>query len=312
MPRSPKKILEEQEIKSIIHLPIYIKSEFYGYIGLDECKRERIWTEEEVSFLKTLVSNFEVAIERKENLDSLQSLNQELKKSNQELAMSNKELEQFAYVASHDLQEPLRMNTSFLTLIEKKYAPHLDEKGRQYIHFAVDGALRLKTIILDLLEYSRVGKVQIPSEEVDVNLMLEELQSLLQTNIEENNARLIWSDLPKIKIQKPYLWQLLQNIISNAIKYRREEVDPEIEVSVIEEAKNWHFIIKDNGLGIPQEYHKKIFIIFQRLHGKEKYSGTGIGLAICKKIVDNLGGRIWVESQIDKGSTFHFSLPKKN
>lgn len=303
-------ILEEQQIKSIIQLPIYHNNDFYGYIGFDECKQERYWTDEEISFLKTLISNLEVAIERKENLDSLKSLNIELQKSNQELGMSNKELEQFAYVASHDLQEPLRMITSFLTLIDKKYGPELGDKGRQYIHFAVDGSLRMKNIILDLLEYSRVGRIHIPSEQVDINLLLEEINSLLQANIEENNAEIKWVSLPIIRAQKGYIRQVFQNIISNALKYRKEDTDPVIAIKAYDEGNHWHFEISDNGLGIPEEYHKKIFVIFQRLHGKEKYSGTGIGLAICKKIIENIGGKIWVDSAIDIGSTFHFTLPK--
>ncbi len=168
-------ILTDQHIISIIVLPIYIKNEFFGFIGFDYCKTEHFWTEEEITFLQTLISNLEVAIERTENLNSLRALNDKLRQSNHELAMSNKELEQFAYVASHDLQEPLRMITSFLTLIDKKYSPSLDEKGKQYINFAVDGALRMKTIILDLLEYSRVGRIYIPAEEVDVNSILQEI-----------------------------------------------------------------------------------------------------------------------------------------
>lgn len=305
-------ILTEQGIVSILQLPIYIKNEFFGFIGFDYCKTEHFWTEEEITFLQTLISNIEVAIERTENLNSLHALNDKLQQSNHELAMSNKELEQFAYVASHDLQEPLRMITSFLTLIDKKYSPKLDEKGKQYINFAVDGALRMKTIILDLLEYSRVGRVYIPAEEVDVNIILEEIKSLLQATIEETGATIEWVNVPVIKIQKAYLRQVLQNIISNALKYRNDIVSPIIVVKAYEEGKYWHFEIKDNGLGIPEEYHKKIFVIFQRLHGKEKYSGTGIGLAICKKIIDNVGGKIWVDSKIDIGSTFHFTLPKMN
>lgn len=307
-----REILYRKAVKSMILLPVFYKEEFFGYIGFDECKTERFWTDEELSFLKTLISNLEVAIERKANLDSLKALNIELQKSNQELGMSNKELEQFAYVASHDLQEPLRMISSFLTLIEKKYGSELDDKGKQYIHFAVDGANRMKSIILDLLEYSRVGKIHIPSELVDVNLLLEEIKSLLQANIEENDAVINCTDIPILKTQKAYLRQILQNIISNALKYRKEDINPIINIKVYDEDKHWHFEISDNGLGIPEEYHKKIFVIFQRLHGKEKYSGTGIGLAICKKIIDSIGGKIWVNSAIDEGSTFHFTLPKKN
>ncbi|EOZ95421.1 Phytochrome, two-component sensor histidine kinase [Indibacter alkaliphilus LW1] len=306
------KILSEQNIKSIIQFPIFIRKDFFGYIGFDYCKQERFWSDEEISFLKTLTSNIEVAIERAQNLESLKALNEKLQQSNHELGMSNKELEQFAYVASHDLQEPLRMITSFLSMIERKYAEQLDDKGVQYIRFAVEGAMRMKSIILDLLEYSRVGRIHIPSESINLNLLLEEITSLFQTNIEENKAKLIWSSLPTIKSQRPNIRQVLQNLISNALKYKSEDRDPIVEIKTYEEGDIWHFEVADNGLGIAEEYHKKIFIIFQRLHGKEKYSGTGIGLAICKKIIENLGGKIWVESSPDQGSIFHFTVPKKH
>uniref|UniRef100_UPI0035945139 PAS domain-containing protein n=1 Tax=Aquiflexum sp. TaxID=1872584 RepID=UPI0035945139 len=306
-----KKILDDQGIKSILQLPVFIKDHFYGYLGFDDCTQERRWSEEEISFLRTLSSNLAVAIERNNHLDSVKKLNQELQKSNFELDISNKELEQFAYVASHDLQEPLRMITSFLGQLEKKYAEVLDEKGKQYIFFAVDGAKRMKSIILDLLEFSRVGRMDDPISQVDLNQLMAEVKILLKSQILENKASIIFQQLPVINSQQSQLRQVLQNIISNGIKYRQKEVDPIITIEVKESKDHWEFIIEDNGIGIAPEYFQRIFIIFQRLHNKDEYTGTGIGLAICKKIIENLGGSIWVKSEENQGSRFHFILPKK-
>lgn len=305
-----REILEKQDIKSILQIPVFINDFFYGFLGFDDCTHERIWTEEEISFLTTLGSNLAVAIERKNHLDSVKKLNEELQNSNLELDISNKELEQFAYVASHDLQEPLRMISSFLGQLEKKYGEVLDDKGKQYIYFAVDGAKRMKSIILDLLEFSRVGRMDDPIIPVDLKQVMGEIKSLLKVQIEENNATLKFADLPVINSQKSQLRQVIQNIISNAIKYRKKDTAPIITLDIKETIDHWKFTIEDNGIGIAPKYFQRIFVIFQRLHNKEEYSGTGIGLAICKKIIENLGGKIWVQSEENRGSQFHFSLPK--
>ncbi|WP_194973083.1 PAS domain-containing protein [Aquiflexum lacus] len=306
-----KALLEEQGIKSILQIPVFIKDHFYGYLGFDDCTQERKWSKEEISFLKTLSSNLAVAIERKNHLDSVKRLNEDLLQSNLELDISNKELEQFAYVASHDLQEPLRMITSFLGQLEKKYGDLLDEKAKQYIYYAVDGAKRMKSIISDLLEFSRIGRMADPISIVDLNKLMEEVKILLKSQIEENKATIVYPQLPVINSQKSQLRQVFQNIISNAIKYRQKGLNPIIELKIEEAKDQWHFIISDNGIGIATEYYQRIFVIFQRLHNKEEYSGTGIGLAICKKIVENIGGSIWVESEENKGSQFHIIVPKK-
>jgi PAS domain S-box-containing protein len=306
-----KEIMDEKGIKSILQIPVFIKDHFYGYLEFDDCTQERIWTKEEISFLRTLSSNLAVAIERKNHLDSVKTLNDELLQSNLELDISNKELEQFAYVASHDLQEPLRMITSFLAQLDRKYGDLLDEKAKQYIFFAVDGAKRMKSIILDLLEFSRIGRMDDPISVVDLNQLMKEVKILLKSQIEENKATIVYPELPLINSQKSQLRQVFQNIISNAIKYRQKGLDPIIELKVAEDKDHWKFIVADNGIGIAPEYYQRIFVIFQRLHNKDEYSGTGIGLAICKKIVENLGGRIWVESEENKGSQFHLIIPKK-
>lgn len=246
----------------------------------------------------------------KEYESSLQSLNEDLKNHAKELEISNAELEQFAYVASHDLQEPLRMVTSFLTQLEKKYSEQLDEKAHTYINFAVDGAKRMRSIILDLLEFSRVGRSEDKQELIDVNELISEVKFLYRKEIEDSDAVIFAEALPKIVAPKSPVRQVFQNLISNAIKYRKSSVPPEIEIKVEESQKYYVFSIKDNGIGIDPEYFDKIFIIFQRLHQREKYSGTGMGLAVTKKIIENLGGKIWLESKQDEGSIFYFSILK--
>lgn len=247
---------------------------------------------------------------RKAYEESLKNLNNELKRINHELASSNAELEQFAFVASHDLQEPLRMITGFLTMLEKKYGPQLDEKANQYIYFAVDGAKRMRGIILDLLEYSRVGRMNTTREEVDCNQTIADIRQLLKTQLEEKSAVLTADKLPTLLTYKLPLQQVFQNLISNALKYGRPDVVPEIHVGCEETEENWRFSVKDNGIGIAEEFRKKIFVIFQRLHYTPDIPGTGMGLAIAKKIIDWQGGKIWVESTVGEGSTFYFTLPK--
>lgn len=248
---------------------------------------------------------------RKEHEDSLKQFNEQLENQARELAISNQELEQFAYVASHDLQEPLRMVTSFLTQLEKKYDSVLDEKGKQYIHFAVDGARRMRTIILDILEFSRVGKYDEKAEVVDLKSVVEEVCLLQQKTIEEKKAVIEYKDLPELLSFRAPLQQVFQNLIGNALKYSDAAVPPHVEIKAVEEKNHWQFSVKDNGIGIADEYLDKIFIIFQRLHTNESFSGTGMGLAIVKKIIENLGGTIWVQSEVGTGSIFYFTIPKK-
>jgi two-component system CheB/CheR fusion protein len=239
----------------------------------------------------------------------LKSLNEKLEKRAEQLVNSNLELERFAYVASHDLQEPLRMVSSFLQLLQKKYESQLDETGNKYIHLAVDGADRMKRLISDLLQFSRVSSTAIALQPVDTNEVVEELKNLFKNKLFESGGVIHSSNLPVIMADKTPITQLLQNLIGNALKYR-SDAPPEIWVDCKEEAGEYIFSIKDNGLGIDPKFFEKIFVIFQRLHNKNEYSGTGIGLAICKKIVDRFNGRIWVASEPGKGSTFSFSFPK--
>jgi light-regulated signal transduction histidine kinase (bacteriophytochrome) len=239
----------------------------------------------------------------------LNEANQALSLRAKELSASNKELEQFAYVASHDLQEPLRMVSSFLQLLEKKYKDLLDDTGKQYIHFAVDGAERMKRLILDLLTYSRAGTSKELSASIDMNEIARDVASTFTFALKDSGGEIILNELPVITAVRSQMQQLLQNLVSNGIKYRRSD-PPRIEISCEEQEQFWIFKVSDNGLGIDNRFFEKIFIIFQRLHNKTEYSGTGIGLAICKKIVERHGGSIHVESEPGKGSTFIFSIKK--
>lgn len=240
----------------------------------------------------------------------LVQLNEDLEKKAKSLAAINTELEQFAYVASHDLQEPLRMVTSFLTQLNNKYTDLLDEKGKKYIAFAVDGAKRMRQIILDLLEFSRVGRVDTPLEVVPTMDIIDNIKVLYAKELEDKNAKLIYSNLPELKSFAIPLRQVFQNLIGNALKYSRQDIAPIVTLVATEFNDYWQFSITDNGIGIQEEYFDKIFIIFQRLHSKETYAGTGIGLAITKKIVDYWGGKIWLTSVENEGSTFYFTIPK--
>ena len=254
---------------------------------------------------------FKDITERKISENRLTELNKALEKHAKELAVSNAELEQFAYVASHDLQEPLRMVTGFLTQIERKYGETLDAKGKQYIHFAVDGAKRMRQIILDLLEFSRIGRTDEHAEEVDLNIVVNEIIILYRKQIDEKKAKITFSNLPLLNTHKTPVRQVFQNLISNGLKYQKPGNAPLIEIEYAELPRHYHFSVHDNGIGIDAEYFDTIFIIFQRLHNKEEYSGTGMGLAVTKKIVESLGGKIWLESEQGKGSTFHFTILKK-
>lgn len=263
------------------------------------------------TLLYLLVKKYYEKLDNK--VKELEELNAVLKEKSRELEASNKDLEQFAFVISHDLQEPLRMITSFLAQLKKKYQGHLDEKAHQYIFFAVDGASRMKQIILDLLEFSRVGRYSEPLEEVDVNEVMEEVFRSNQRLIEETQAKLLTKEMPVIRAHRQPILQLFQHLIGNALKYRSDLRLPEIELGVRDGDKVWEFWIKDNGIGINPEYAERIFVIFQRLHTTDKFGGgTGIGLALVKKIVDYYGGSVFVESQEEKGSTFYFTIPKKS
>ncbi len=232
----------------------------------------------------------------------------ELAKLSIALRQSNQELEQFAYVASHDLQEPLRAVTSYTQLLVRNYQALLDDKAEKYIHYIVDGATRMQQLINDLLDYSRVGKQALKLEPTDCNAVLSQVLATMEVAIDENQATITADPLPTVIVDQHRFTQLLQNLISNALKYRRDE-PPRIHISASLSGQLWLFSVRDYGIGIESPYLERIFVIFQRLHTRRQYPGTGIGLAICKRIVELHQGKIWVESQPAIGSTFYFTIP---
>ncbi|MHA2295424.1 MAG: ABC transporter substrate-binding protein [Candidatus Hodarchaeales archaeon] len=263
--------------------------------ALAEDIEKRLETEEK---LKEYSENLERMVEKRTN---------EIKKFVINLERSNKDLELFAYVASHDLQEPLRMVSSYVQLLERRYKDKLDDNAKEFIGYAVDGAKRMQAMIDDLLNYSRVQSRGKPFEYTCCDSILDQVVKNLKLSIQDSETVITRDPLPIVKGDPHQLVQLLQNLLSNSIKFRSES-SPQIHISVKKREKKYIFSVKDNGIGINPEYKDRIFILFQRLHGGDEYPGTGIGLAICKKIVERHGGEIWVESELGKGSTFSFTI----
>ncbi|WP_036301523.1 sensor histidine kinase [Methylotenera sp. L2L1] len=226
----------------------------------------------------------------------------------EELANSNRELEQFAYVASHDLQEPLRMVASYTQLLARRYKDKLDQDANEFIGYAVDGATRMQALIIDLLTMSRIGTHGKRMELCETSVALERAESNLRLAIEESGAVVTRDPMPRLEADVSQLTQLFQNLIGNGIKFRGD-TSPVIHVGAEKKDGEWLFSVRDNGIGIAPDFFERIFIIFQRLHGKHEYPGTGIGLSVCKKIVERHGGKIWIESEVGKGAVFYFTLP---
>lgn len=243
-----------------------------------------------------------------DDVTDIKQSEKKLKETLKDLERSNKELEQFAYVASHDLQEPLRTVASFCQLLEKRYKEQLDDKAQGYINYAVDGAKRMQVMIDDLLSYARGGKKDVERTSVDLNAVLKKIIFDLDISIKETGATIRIAPLPVVIANTTQMTQLFLNLLTNAIKFRGKN-KPVIEIEAHRKDYAWEFVVKDNGIGISEEYFDQIFVIFQRLHSRHSYSGTGIGLALCKKIVENYGGRIWVKSTEGQGTAFYFELP---
>ncbi|MEU5757661.1 CHASE3 domain-containing protein [Nocardia sp. NPDC047648] len=278
------------------HIDVHGPADLATVAQAVESMRRRIVAELESSRAKEAV-----LAEQKTDLD-LQAV---------ELRRSNAELEQFAYVASHDLQEPLRKVASFCQLLEKRYGDKLDERGKQYIDFAVDGAKRMQVLINDLLTFSRVGRITDRTEPTGLAQSLDKALTNLSAAIDDTDTRIRHpEELPEIIGDPTLLTMLWQNLIANAIKFRRPDHPPEIEITCEpgENGGDWLLSVSDNGIGIAPEFAEKVFVIFQRLHNREEYSGTGIGLAVCKKIVEYHGGRIWIDTDYTAGTRFCFTL----
>lgn len=235
-------------------------------------------------------------------------LRDENRHAQEELARSNRDLEQFAYVASHDLQEPLRMVAMYTQLLAERYQGQLDASADKYIRYAVDGALRMQALVQDLLAFSRVGRTGIDLQEIESLEVVEIALKNLQGAIQESGAKISRGDLPGIAADKTQMIQLFQNLIGNAIKFHGPD-QPHIRITAEREEGSWRFAVQDNGIGIPAKHLDEVFGVFKRLHTREEYPGNGIGLAICKKIVEQHGGSIWVESQPKRGSDFRFTIP---
>lgn len=317
---------EEEAIgKNIVHLTTPYANMEQAMQIMERLKKGQTWSGE-FKVMKKDGTNFPALINNSPIYDenkilsgiigissdiSLEVKNKELlKQYTLELERSNEELEQFAFVASHDLQEPLRMISSFMDLLQRKYGEQLDEKGHQYIHFAMDGAKRMKQIILDLLEYSRAGKSTEGKVDVDLNEVLSEFKQLRRKIISEKTAVIIAITLPTLNTYKAAITQILHCLLDNALRYSAQDIPPIVEMNALETENEWEFSIKDNGIGIDSQFYDKIFIVFQRLHNKNEYAGTGIGLSIAKRQIEFLGGRIWLDSKPGEGTTFYFTISK--
>lgn len=320
-----------EELHQRLRIPVvtgYARTKGYGdFPGFDwtvlvRLDRERayapinrlIWTVGLVGLLVVapmtgfgIWSSWKLAREQRELIQA----RQDLEKSVVELGRSNSDLQQFAYVASHDLQEPLRMVASYTQLLAKRYKGKLDADADEFIAYAVDGANRMQRLIQDLLAYSRVNTQGQVFEPTSVEAVVGYALDNLRGAIEESGAVVTHDPLPTVMADDRQLLQLFQNLLSNALKFRGEQ-PPRVHVAAERRGTEWVFSVRDNGIGIDPQYAERIFVVFQRLHNVAEYSGTGIGLAICKKIVERHGGRIWIESQLGKGATFYFTLPARN
>jgi signal transduction histidine kinase len=241
--------------------------------------------------------------------EQLEQANKQLEQQAAELARSNRDLEQFAYVASHDLQEPLRKVASFCQLLQRRYSGQLDERADQYIAFAVDGAQRMQRLINDLLAFSRIGRITSGFTDVDLDQVVGDVAAQLSWRTEQADAEITWSDLPTVRGEEPLLSALFTNLVGNSLKFRHPDRPPRVHITAERVDDEWHISCTDNGIGIEPEYADKIFVIFQRLHPKSEYAGTGIGLAIAKKIIEYHDGRIWLDTEAQEGTAIRFALP---
>jgi light-regulated signal transduction histidine kinase (bacteriophytochrome) len=300
----------------MICAPLVARGRTLGVLTFATAESERRYTSEDLALAEELAHRTALAVDNARlfadvarQRERAQKANQTLQTANQALRRANDDLEQFAYSASHDLREPLRTVAVYTQLLKRHFGDKLDSKAEAFIGYTVSGARRMEYLMKDLLTYVQAarGADEDPAP-VDANQVLHTTLANLQTAIQESGASILSDDLPLVPVHSVHLEQLFQNLIGNAIKYR-SDASPQIQVAVRRSPQEWTFHVKDNGIGIDPQYAKQVFGIFKRLHSSESYSGTGIGLAICQKIVERYGGRIWVESELGKGATFCFTLP---
>jgi len=291
-----------------LDIPVIIVTGALGDVTAVECIKQGATDYVLKDGLARLPEAIRRALREKQERTLRHQVEQDLAKKVDELARSNADLEQFAYVASHDLQEPLRMVAAYTQLLAERYKGKLDETADKFIGYASEGALRMQVLIQDLLAFSRVGRNTSASGSVDCNSVMEEVLQTLAATIQESGAVVTHGELPAVWADRTQMAQVLQNLVGNAIKFRGKE-PPVVSVQAEKAEQHWLFRVSDNGIGIAPEYAENIFVVFQRLHARTEYPGNGIGLAICKKIVERYGGKIWVEAQTGSGSTFKFTMP---
>ncbi|WP_090382873.1 sensor histidine kinase [Natronobacterium texcoconense] len=293
-------LLTSHDVRSGISTVIGPFDEPWGILGTHDTERREI-SEEDVSFVQSVANVLAEAIERQQYRSELEGLVADLEESNERL-------EQFAYAASHDLQEPLRMVSSYLQLVERRHADDLDEEGLEFLEFAVDGADRMRSMIDGLLKYSRVETNADPLEAVDLETVFEDAREDLQLTIAANDATITAEPLPRVQGDDRQLRQVFQNLLENAIAYSGDE-PPTVRVSARRNGSDWIVTVEDDGIGIDPEYQDSVFEVFERAHDRDAGTGTGIGLALCERIVERHGGDIWLESELDEGTAVSFSLP---
>lgn len=291
-----------------LDIPMILVSGALGDVTAVECIKQGVTDYVLKDSLARLPEVVRRALQEKYERSLRQQAEKDLAKKVDELARSNADLEQFAYIASHDLQEPLRMVAAYTQLLSERYRGKLDENADKFIGYASEGALRMQVLIQDLLAFSRVGRANASYTSVDCNAVVEEVRKTLEPAIQESGAVVSHTDLPTVWADRTQMTQVFQNLTGNAIKFRGEK-PLIVSINAEKGGENWLFSVSDNGIGISPEFAENIFVVFQRLHMRTEYPGNGIGLAICKKIIERSGGRIWVESQAGSGSTFKFTLP---
>ena len=309
-------VLQSLDLKSLICVPLVARGRTLGALFLATSDSQRSYTREDVDFAQELAGRIALAVDNARlfaevtsERELVQRTNQTLQETNDALIRANEDLEQFAYSASHDLQEPLRTVAVYSQLLQRHFAGALDREAETFLQYTIGGAKRMEALVKDLLSYVHATRgVDEKPGSIAAGGVLTQTLSNLRASIDESGAIVTHGDLPAVTVEAVHLEQLFQNLIGNAIKYRNQE-PPRIEITARRQGPRYIFCVKDNGIGIDPKYKKQVFGIFKRLHSSSAYSGTGIGLAICQKIVDRYRGRIWVDSEPGQGSAFYFTLP---